>query len=299
MTQQLIQSLWDEHVGWSGTADWLKARRTRWGVVVFVLTICGAALETLAANLPELWDGFPLRRAIAGAGAVALALVPFLTRSFLDPSVTSKWLRARSASEGMKSEIYTFLAGAEPYTNPGTIGLLQQKVRSIRGWTQDLERERAQIGSPTSPAPTVLDAKAYIDSRVSQQIVKYYRPKAQRNAELADRFQIAGIALGGVVAVLGAIATLQGEPNGSALGPWVAVLTTVGGSITAYAASSRFNFQATTFFATARQLQDLIGEWSASGKAAPSKEWSDFVRACEETISAENRAWMAKLDQHP
>jgi hypothetical protein len=76
------------------------------------------------------------------------------------------------------------------------------------------------------------------------------------------------------------------------------VLTTTAGAVAAHAAASRYDLQATTFFATARQLEDLAHEWKASARDAPSKEWSDFVRACEEAISAENRAWMAKLDSN-
>jgi hypothetical protein len=75
------------------------------------------------------------------------------------------------------------------------------------------------------------------------------------------------------------------------------VLTTIGGSIATHAAAGRYDFQAATYYATARQLLDLAIGWEAGGKAAPSKEWSEFVRGCEEAISAENRGWMAKLDQ--
>jgi hypothetical protein len=71
----------------------------------------------------------------------------------------------------------------------------------------------------------------------------------------------------------------------------VAVVTTIGGTIAAYAAGSRYEFQATTFHATARQLKDLLGDW-----AVGARPWSDFVRGCEDAISAENRGWMAKLD---
>ncbi|MGH8188535.1 MAG: DUF4231 domain-containing protein [Steroidobacteraceae bacterium] len=297
MNQDLVQSVWDEHVGWSRTADLLKSRRVRWGVVVLMLTICGAALQTLAANLAESLNGVPVRLLVAGAGTVALALVPFLSASLLSPNGTRKWLRARSVSEGIKSEVYTFRAGAEPYDKPDALGLLQQKVRNIRDWAKDLERERALVGSPTKPAPPLLDAQAYLQLRVYQQVNQYYRPRAQRNAKLAERFQMIGIAFAGLVAVLSAVATMRGGPGSAAIGPWIAVLTTIGGSIAAYAASARYDFQATAFFATARQLADLAETWAASGRPAPSKEWSDFVRASEEAISVENRGWMAKLDE--
>jgi conflict system pore-forming effector with SLATT domain len=163
---------------------------------------------------------------------------------------------------------------------------------------ESLELERARVGSPTTPAPPNLDPKAYLQSRVYQQVNEYYRPKAKENAELAERFRWAGIAMAGLAAILSAVATFVGTTGGSTtLGPWVAVLTTIGGSISTHAAAGRYDFQATTYFATARQLIDLAQGWQVSGRAAPSKEWSEFVRDCEEVISAENRGWMAKLDQ--
>jgi len=230
-------------------------------------------------------------------GTLALALVPFLTRYFLTSEETSKWVRARSISEGIKSEIYIYRAGAEPYTGTDASEILRRKVRDIRNWGRNVEVERAKIGSPTEPAPTKLLGDDYLQQRVYPQAGKYYRPNAKRNAELAERFRWAGIAMAGLAAVLSAIATFFGDAGSVKLGPWVAVLTTVGGSIAAHAAASRYDFKATTFFATARQLEDLALDWQSSGKSAPSNAWSAFVRACEEAISAENRGWMAKLDE--
>jgi hypothetical protein len=293
VTDSVIQSLWDNHVAWSQTASALKSRRTLWRTVVFALTALGAILQTIAATMPAV------KVAAGSVGTVALALVPFLARYFLTSEETSKWLRARSISEGIKSEIYSYRAGAEEYRGAGGLEVLRQKVRNIQTWGKNIEAELAKVGSKTTPAPPSLDADDYLNRRIYQQINEYYRPNARRNAELAERFRWAEIALAGLAATLSAVATSLGEPGSAKLGPWVAVLTTIGGSIAAHAAASRYDFQATTFFATARQLDDLALDWQASGKPAPSKEWSEFVRACEEAISAENRGWMAKLDEKP
>src|SRR5262249_35476188 len=184
------------------------------------------------------------------------------------------------------------------YTGPDALDKLRKKVREIREWGKGLELERARVDSPTAPAPPSLDADAYLGSRVYQQVNEYYRPKARQNAERAEQFRRAEIVFAGLAAVLGAVATFLGDPISGKLGPWVAVLTTIGGSIVAPAAASHYDFQATEFFATARQLEDLAQDWQAAGKSAPSKEWSEFVHACEEAISAANRAWMAKLDEN-
>ena len=293
MTADLVQALWDERVGWSKTADRLKARRGFWRLVVLLLTVSGAALQTLAASMKTSPVGFG-----AGVlGAVALALVPFLVGFFVTAKDTQSWLRARSVAEGIKSEIFMFRANVEPYVGPNAIETLRKKVGDIEGWAKNLELERAGVGSPTEPAPTVLDTADYLQLRVYQQINDYYRPNAKKNAELAERFRWATIAMAGLAAVLSAGATFVGAEGSATMGPWVAVVTTIGGSISTHAAAGRYDFQATTYFATARQLLDLALGWQAGGKAAPSKEWSQFVRGCEEAISAENRGWMAKLDQ--
>jgi hypothetical protein len=140
-----------------------------------------------------------------------------------------------------------------------------------------------------------LDAAGYLKARVEEQIERYYRPKARLNANRAEQFRWVETGLAAAAALLGAYASFS---ESAAWGQWVAVLTTIGGSVSAHAAAGRYDFQATTFFATAKQLQDLTNGWRASGKPASSPEWSAFVRSCEEVISAENRGWMAKLDQN-
>lgn len=302
MSDQVVQSHWDEHVGWSKTADRLKKRLVRARTVTLVLTIAGAALGTLAAAQ----EVESLRTLFGITGTIALTLVPFIAHHFLTPEETRKWLRSRSVSEGIKSEVYAFRAGADQYAGPDALQALKNKVREIRSYAQNLENDRAATPAASEPAPPVLPPADYLEQRVRSQINEYYRPKAAMNAARAIQFRWAEIILAGVAAVLSGVATYLGAPDpqsadGSAftgeLASWVAVLTTIGTSIAAHAAASRYEIQATTFYATARQLQDLADDWATSGATAPSGEWSAFVRAFEQTISAENRAWMAKLDK--
>ena len=303
MSDQVVQSHWDEHVGWSKTADRLKKRVVVARTITLLLTIAGAALGTLAAAA----DAEPLRTVAGMAGTVALTLVPFIAHHFLTPEETRKWLRSRSVSEGIKSEVYAFRAGADPYTDASALQTLQKKVREIRSYAENLETERAATGSPTEQAPLALDTAGYLEGRVNEQIVNYYRKNAKTNASRAIQFRWAEIILAGVAAILSGVATFfggvdpqaaEGSASAGELAGWVAVLTTIGASIATHAAASRYEFQATTYFATARQLEDLARDWASSGATAPSPEWSAFVRACEEAISAENRSWMAKLDKN-
>jgi hypothetical protein len=183
MNRDMVPELWDEHVAWSKAASDLREQRSFWRTTVLVLTVSGATLQTIAATMPTF------KLAAGGTGTVALALVPIFARYFLTSEQAAKWLRARSISEGIKSEIYTYCAGVEPYTGPGASETLLKKVRAIRQFGANLERERAKAGSPTKPAPPALDADGYISRRVRQQIDEYYRPAAKKNAELAERYR--------------------------------------------------------------------------------------------------------------
>jgi len=264
------------------------------------LTVVGAALQTLAGTV-----GSAQVRVAAGIiGTIALALVPILSGYFLKPEETRKWLRSRSISEGIKSEFYTYRAGSAPYDGAGALRLLLAKFREIRDFGKDMLNLRAAIEKPENPkpAPGPLGSEDYLAVRIDGQIKKYYERQAAANAWMADRFRFIEILLAALAAVLSAIATYVARNSGDMpglpvqLGPWVAVLTTLGGSIAAYALAGRYDFQATTFQATAAQLKDLVSDWRTSGAAAPSPQWSAFVRSCEEAISAENRGWMAKLE---
>jgi|SRR5579871_738846 len=290
MGEKIVQDFWDEHAAWSVAADGLKSSRVFWRTVALILTVAGAALQTWASVLSKP------KSPIGMIGFVSLALVPFITARFLTPERTRNWLRSRSISEAIKSEIYSYRAGADPYTGADALEKLRDKVQEIQSWGKELALDRARAAAQSSQAPPSLDVNGYLQARVYEQISKYYQPKATLNATRAEQFRWVETAFAGMAAILGAYASFS---DSKGVGPWVAVLTTSGGSLSAHAAASRYDFQATTFLATALQLKDLTHEWQISGHQAPSKEWSAFVRSCEEVISAENRGWMAKWGQHP
>jgi SMODS and SLOG-associating 2TM effector domain 1/Protein of unknown function (DUF4231) len=292
----IIQSVWNRQRQWSKAANELKSGIVKWRTSVLVLGSVGAVLQTLAATLPAAF----VSSASAVVGTVALALVPALTGYYLTPEQTRKWLRARSVSEGLKSETFLFRAGAEPYCGADALGVFMEKTREIETWAGNLEPELARIQPDAKPPPGPLDPETYLVRRIQEQVDKYYRPQAALNAQRARWVHQAEILLGVAAAVLAAIATAlhlpaTGEAPGG-LGAWVAVLTTIGASFAAHAAASRHDFQARSYYATARQLEDLRDKWRATPQPADPRAWSGLVRAVEEAISAENRGWMAKLD---
>lgn len=288
MEERVLRSLWNQHAIWAEVAIKLRARRACWRTVVLVLTIGGAALHTLAVAL----ENTGLKRGLGAIGVGALLAVAVLSSRFLTPGETRKWLRSRSVSEGIKSEIYAFRAGAAPYVGEHALEELRTKVGNIVDWAKDLAPE-IDVGVIAKPLPPPLDASSYLHRRVGRQIQRYCQ-RAKISGRRAQWFHWLQILLLIVTAVLGVIATLS---NTEWFGAWIAVLTTIVGGVTAYAAGSLHELQAATALATVSELQDLVQRWLACGKHAPSPEWSEFVRACEEVISAESRCWMAKIDR--
>jgi hypothetical protein len=293
---EVVGRFWERQRRWSILADQLKNGIVRWRSLVLGLSVAGALLQTLAASLP----GTTIGKIVAVAGFVSLGMVPFVAIKFLQPEQVRRWLRARSVSEGLKSEIYRFRARAAPYAGADRSSQLDQKGEELQVWFSEMASELAGVTVDTKQPPGPLDAATYIAARVTNQIEKYYQPEARRNNKRAKLFRWLEVGISGLAAILGGVAAglhLTADPNSRVgIGAWVAVLTTIGGSVVAHAAASRYQLQARTFFATKQQLEDLRGKWLRAGSPAPGEEWSQFVSACEECISAENRGWMAKLD---
>ena len=289
---ELEQYLWDEQVAWSQTADRLRDVRSRSRSIVMAMTIAGAVLQTFAGTGPSAF-----RLAAGIAGTIALSLAAGIAGFFLKPENTQRWLRARSVSEGIKSEFYAYRASVDPYAGPDALQRLQEKIRTIIGFAKDLAGHRARTSPKPKPMPDKLDREGYLSRRLGEQIEFYVR-KAKLNADRAAKFRYVEIVLVLLAAVMSAISTYVAKQTSAsfALGPWIAVVTTIGGSIAAYAAASRYEFQATSYFATAQELRDLKHSWVLT-REKPDADWSSFVRRCEDIISAENQAWMAKLLQ--
>jgi hypothetical protein len=293
--QDVVATYWQRHEQWSTLANRLKARIGFWRTTSLVLGAAGALLQTAAVALGSGIAGM----SVSVVGAVALLFVPFIARYFLTPEQVRQWLRARSMSEGLKSLVFRFRARAAPFAEDDRVIKLEDAGKRAESWVEALAGELAGVEDRAGTPPPVLDPDAYIERRVQDQIDVYYRPSARNNASRARAFRRAELVMAALAAALGGVTAALKIPAAgvsTGLGPWVAVLTTIGGAIAAHAAASRYDQQARVYFATARQLKDLVNEWTAHGKPQDPASWSSFVTACEQAISAENRGWMAKLD---
>jgi hypothetical protein len=79
---------------------------------------------------------------------------------------------------------------------------------------------------------------------------------------------------------------------------WVAVITTMIATLTAYIAAERYQYLIVSYQATARQLDMLKTAWLAQGQPeADVAKRHAFLRDCEEAISIENQGWMARWSE--
>lgn len=301
--RQIVESAWQDQAIWSETAGRLKAGLVKWRIRAAVAGVLGALLETLAGSLSGLdahWAW--VRAAIALAGAVVLAVVPYVVKTKTSKERIREWVRARSVSEALKETIYRYLVGAPPF-GPGTSPAeLVKRCQAVKEKARDLIAHAAAAAPVRKDRPLSLSIDAYVEKRVDDQIERYYRPKGRQNALAAKKLHNVEFWLGLLAVVMGAIAGAAAAAELSRLAliaPWVAVLTTVGAAVTAHLAASRYDHSAMTYYGTADRLTGLRNEWLANPSRLDPVCAAKFVDDCEHAISTENEAWLAEwtLDQ--
>ncbi|HEV7998554.1 MAG TPA: DUF4231 domain-containing protein [Planctomycetaceae bacterium] len=293
-----VKTAWDDQSRWSLTANQLKASLTFWRNLAELAGVAGAILATLSATLPHDGPRFRwLRIGSAIAAAVVLALVPFILKFAASKDQVSNWVRARSAAEALKENVFRYLTGAPPYGPAKAPAELIRRCQLVQKNVEDLWIYAARTDPAAKPVPPITSADDYLVERVNKQIEEYYLPKGATNARFAERYQKIEIGLGAVAVVLGAIlsaSVAQDLPQLAVAGPWVAVITTAGAAVTAHLAASRFVRQAITYYGTASRLRSLRDEWLATPNRTAPECVSKFVDDCEHAISTENEAWLTE-----
>jgi hypothetical protein len=226
-------------------------------------------------------------------GGCLMALATYLGREILKPDQERLWVRARSLAEALKAETFLLRSGAPPYDAPEPGLKLLERVQELLAMVTDLpaailtKDDRLQ-GLPEGP----LSVGQYIQERLDGQIDQFYRPRAQQYDVLMKRWGAATLTLGALAAILGVL--------GKWTGAWVAVLTTTATSVAAYLYANRYQYLIISYQATARQLEFLKHQWTVMGAPEQDPEKRHrFLLDCEEAISIENNAWMAKWVEKP
>lgn len=297
MSDDTIDDFWIQQKEWSTLADKLKSDISFWRKTVLLLSIAGAFLSTLSTQVPIGTE----QKICAWLGAALLAIIPVVTPKKLSPEKTKGWTVARSVSEGIKAELYACLAQAGPYSdNSGSrIQSLNKNIHEITNSAKGLLQDLALIQINKPSIPEFDSPKDYLEKRVKAQ-EDWYDAKALTHGSSASKLRevefylaIAAALLAAATGVFGEDFKIYGHPI--EIGAWVAVLTTIGGTLTAHIAAARYDYIVTSYAATAHQLGFLRQGWRSNETAViPSAEWSEFVRDCEDVISKENEAWLAK-----
>jgi hypothetical protein len=270
---------------WSQVAGRLKARIDRARNIGLTLGVLGAVLGVLAAQVD---GGDDVSRSLAVGAGVAVGLVPLARRGASQEAVRA-WTRARSASEGLKSGVYAYLAGGSAYLDGERDQELGDRTREILESVEDLTWATAGVQPDRRAVPAVADIDAYLVERVDGQVERYYRPKAALYSRRLGWLRRIEAALGAAAVVL---AVLAGTGGVQVVAPWVAVVSTLAATVAAHAGAARYDHQIVEFERTAARLAQLRATWQIEG-------WSSaqLIDACEEVISIENQAWMARLTE--
>ena len=129
-----------------------------------------------------------------------------------------------------------------------------------------------------------------VERRLSQQIEGYYLKQVATLSASRASWQRAEQGMLYAGATVGALAaTLPEVP----LAPWVAVVTTVVGAISAHAEASRFSHLIVSYRATADRLVSLRSQVMDDQARGVPIDFDALVNRAEDAISVENQAWMA------
>ena len=278
-----LQWAWAQQRIWSQTANRLKRRLDRARLTALLLAIATAILAVAADQIGGLSE--PAGRVLSAAAAITAGLATFVQRRVSTDQIRD-WTRARSASEGLKTEVFSYLAGGTEYTGNDPDRHLAAETRTIVDAVGDIRRHALDITPDSKPVPPVHDVGSYIAARVDDQIDRYYTPKAALYQTRVQRLRLVGDVLGVATVVLAAIAAAF---HLGGLAAWVPVATTIGTSIAAYVAAARYDHLVIEYLRTAQRLEHLRREYHDNPTAAAA-----FIDACENAISVENQGWMAR-----
>ncbi|BCJ64967.1 DUF4231 domain-containing protein [Polymorphospora rubra] len=285
---EVLAVRWRRQSVWSQGANQLKAQIRRARLWAMLLTVGGALFSAVSVQLISwLPTG---AKVFAGLAAVSLGLVPVLGRG-AGSTVVRDWTRARSVSEAIKTEIYTYLAGVTPYRGEDRTTVLVDRLDALMIGADDLEQHVAGIAPVPRPLPDVHDVDSYVRIRVQAQIDGYYRFRAaglRHRVNLLRRIEL-GLAMLGAV-----LAAIAGFVPAAGLTAWVGLITTISTAVVAHAAAERYEYQQIEFSRTADGLEDLLARYvDGPGGAAADDA---LVAGCERVISIQNEGWMAKLN---
>lgn len=224
---------------------------------------------------------------LAAVAALALAASGLLA-SRATAEQARRWTRARSVSEALKTEVFLSLCQAGRYESDDRERLLEAEVRRLEHDAGDLQRYSEGFAPAERALPDVHDMDSYLEVRVRRsQLHGYYEPGARTLRRRLAMMKTSQVVLALVAAVLAALASVS-----PSVGAWAAVVTTASGAVAAYIAAERYEFLWIEYSRTASELRRLLERRTAPDGRPLSG--SELAVVCEDVISVQNQAWMAK-----
>lgn len=170
-------------------------------------------------------------------------------------------------AEALKTQIYLFLSNTPPYDLDKKQEKLIEKADELLKEVEDLPVEAISEENRQKDFPSHdLSVDDYIQERVINQINNFYRPRAAELNQKMERNKNAGLLLGVLGVMLGALGA-----TGWTAG-WIAVISTITASVAAYAYAGRYQYLIISYQATADKLGRLRALWVAKGKTDVDKD---------------------------
>ena len=280
---------WENYRTWAATANYHKNALDLLSTWSLLLAIAGAILATLGQQIapmaPEAGLGWLLFKLPGVLGAAAIALSAYLATQAIAGNREGIWVRCRSAAESLKAAIFLYRASVAPFDGADRASQLRQRAEKLLDDLKTIERRQPQSEPPPILAP--LNVDQYITERVDDQ-VDWYNKRAGEFQRKADLCRYTTAVLGAFSALLTLASAVKNVSS------WAAVIATVTAAITAHLQNRRYQMLTAMYQSTALRLTLLKSDWAASGKTDNDKfERDTFIQRCEETMSAENGAWVA------
>jgi hypothetical protein len=276
---------WTTYRLWASTARYQRKKIDTYTTWSLWLAIGGAVLATGAEQFGSIAHLPMVAKALGMVAAGAVALAAFFSRQAQGDDRIKIWTRSRTAAESLKSCIFLYRAGAQPFDGADKAAQIYERTTKVINDMKGVEPR--QPGQENVPDLNTLTVEDYIAKRAQDQI-DWYNKRAKEHQSKADLCRGATTALMGIAALLTVASAI------TSLSVWAPVVATLITSITAHLKNQQYQMLTATYTATALRLGLLCGEWRASGKTDADKvERNGFIQRCEDTMSNENGSWPA------
>jgi hypothetical protein len=290
-----LESVWADYRRCALRTHSLKGHLDRTRKIALLLVTVSAVLGVLSAQLPESYSP---SRILAFLTAISAAVATYMTSHLLSLGIEREWVLCRAVAEALKSEAFRFMARAQPYDAPDRATndeVLSQKAADYRDRVSLGAFLKLPEGNLLERLPEDwLSMPAYLNVRVWDAI-KWYQSKAAHAATRANALTWVTIVLGGLAAALGAAHGVNQDLR--FLTAWIAVITSISGSVTTYLFANRYRALVQSYETAALRLERLVGAWDRVREQDRPSRASEFVNQFEEVMLVENKQWVAEFDK--